>query len=329
MASRLTNHPPKRLLSPRAWTAVASGTPMIDFVRTPASRFRDIPDYPFEPQYFEVDGLRMHYVDEGPRSASPVLLLHGEPSWSFLYRHMIAKLVAKGHRTIAPDLIGFGKSDKPTRQEDYSVARHVGWVGALVEALDLEDITLFGQDWGSTIGLRLACENERRFSRIVIGNGLLAGENGVETKRLIIRLWQAFTRWSPWIPVGQIVSRSSGRALTTAEVRAYDAPFPSRDHLAGVRVFPQLIPMSSADPATAQNVAAWEVLERWGKPFLTIYSNGDPVLGDMDALFQARVPGAMGQPHARVEGGHFLQEAAAPELARRIHELIVTDRTPL
>jgi haloalkane dehalogenase len=295
-------------------------------VRTPETRFDGIPDYPFEPKYFEVDGLRMHYIDEGPREASPVLLLHGEPTWSFLYRHMIARLVAEGHRTVAPDLMGFGKSDKPTRQEDYTVRRHVRWVGALVEALNLNDITLFGQDWGSSIGLRLASENEARFSRIVIGNGLLAAEVGVETKRWIIRLWQAFTRWSPWIPVGQIVSRSSGRALSGAEVRAYEAPFPSREYLAGVRVFPQLIPMSSDDPATAGNVAAWEVLKRWTKPFLTVYSNGDPVLGEMDALFQERVPGAVGQPHARVEGGHFLQEAAAPELARRIHELIVTDR---
>ena len=302
---------------------------MIDFVRTPESRFDGIPNYPFEPKYFEVDGLRMHYIDEGPREASPVLLLHGEPSWSFLYRHMIARLVADGHRTVAPDLIGFGKSDKPIRQDDYTVGRHVRWVGALVEALNLDDITLFGQDWGSSIGLRLAAENEERFGRIVIGNGLLAGETGIETKRWVIRLWQAFTRWSPWIPVGQIVSRSSGRTLTDAEVRAYDAPFPSREYLAGVRVFPQLIPMSSDDPATADNVAAWEVLERWTKPFLTVYSNGDPVLGAMDALFQERIPGAMGQPHARVEGGHFLQEAAAPELARRIHELIVTDRASM
>ncbi len=302
---------------------------MIDFVRTPESRFDGIPDYPFEPNYLEVDGLRMHYVDEGPRDASPVLLLHGEPSWSFLYRHMIERLVAEGHRAVAPDLIGFGKSDKPTRQQDYTVARHVRWVGALIEALGLDDITLFGQDWGSIIGLRLAAENEVRFSRIVIGNGLLPAQDGIETKRWVVRIWRAFTRWSPWIPVGQIVSRASGRELTDAEVGAYDAPFPSSEYLAGVRVFPQLIAMSSAHPATAGNVAAWEVLKRWTKPFLTIYSNGDPVLGDMDGLFQERVPGAKGQPHARVEGGHFLQEAAAPELARRIHELIVTDRTAM
>ncbi|MFW2387242.1 MAG: haloalkane dehalogenase [Polyangiales bacterium] len=222
-------------------------------------------------------------------------------------------------------LIGFGKSDKPTRQADYSVARHQRWVGALIDALDLRDITLFGQDWGSSIGLRLAAEKDARFGRIVIGNGLLPGEEGFQTKRALIRAWRAFTRWSPWIPVGQIVSRASGRTLSAEERRAYDAPFPSNAYLAGVRVFPRLIPMSAEDPATAGNVATWEVLKRWTKPFLTVYSNGDPVLGDWDALFQERVPGAAGQAHTRVEGGHFLQEAAGPELARHIHELIITE----
>ncbi len=297
---------------------------MIDFVRTPDDRFENLPDYPFAANYFEVDGLRMHYVDEGPRGASPVLLLHGEPSWSFLYRHMIPYLLEAGHRAIAPDLIGFGKSDKPTRQTDYSVARHVGWLQSLIDHLALEDITLFGQDWGSTLGLLLATTNEERFSRIVIGNGLLHGKNGLETKRGLVHVWRAFTRWSPWIPVGQIVSRAAGRDLTEAERRAYDAPFPSRKFLAGVRAFPQLIPMSSKDPATPGNVAAWQALGRWNKPFLTVYSDGDPVLGDLDALFQQRVPGAQGQPHARVEGGHFLQEACGPELARRVHELIAS-----
>jgi haloalkane dehalogenase len=297
---------------------------MIDFVRTPDDRFENLPDYPFAANYFEVDGLRMHYVDEGPRGASPVLLLHGEPSWSFLYRHMIPYLLEAGHRAIAPDLIGFGKSDKPTRQTDYSVARHVGWLQSLIDHLALEDITLFGQDWGSTLGLLLATTNEERFSRIVIGNGLLHGKNGLETKRGLVHVWRAFTRWSPWIPVGQIVSRAAGRDLTEAERWAYDAPFPSRKFLAGVRAFPQLIPMSSKDPATPRNVAAWQALGRWNKPFLTVYSDGDPVLGDLDALFQQRVPGAQGQPHARVEGGHFLQEACGPELARRVHELIAS-----
>lgn len=295
---------------------------MVDFVRTPDDRFESLPDYPFAPNYCAVGGLRMHYLDEGPRAGRPVLLLHGEPSWSFLYRHMIPCLVEAGYRVVAPDLIGFGKSDKPILQSDYSVARHVDWLQTLIDHLELDQVTLFGQDWGSSLGLLLATANEARFDRIVIGNGLLAGVDGLETKRGIVRMWRAFTRWSPWIPVGQIVSRAAGRQLTEAERRAYDAPFPSKEFLAGVRSFPQLIPMSSKDPATPDNVTAWEVLEGWNKPFLTLYSDGDPVLGDMDALFQKRVPGARGQPHARVEGGHFLQEVSGPELARRIHELI-------
>jgi haloalkane dehalogenase len=295
---------------------------LIDFVRTPDACFEGVPDYPFAPNYFEVDGLQMHFIDEGPRESAPVLLLHGEPSWSFLYRHMITGLVDRGHRVVAPDLIGFGKSDKPTRQEDHSVAGHVAWLRAFVEGLDLHGITLFGQDWGSSLGLRLAAELEPRFARIVIGNGLLPAEDGVETKRWLIRVWQAVTRWSPVVPVGLVVQLNAGRRLSREEVRAYDAPFPSNHHLTGVRAFTALIPMSADDPATPGNVAAWDVLKRWDKPFLTVFSNGDPVLGEMDALFQARVPGAAGLPHARVEGGHFLQEAASPELVERIDALI-------
>ncbi len=297
---------------------------MIEAVRTPDARFEDLPDYPFEPHYLEIDGLRMHYVDEGPPAAAPVLLLHGEPSWSYLYRHMIRGLGDRGHRVVAPDLIGFGKSDKPTRQSDYTVARHVRWVRTLVEKLDLHDITLFGQDWGSSLGLRVVAECENRFARIVIGNGLLPAEDGVETKRWLIRVWQAVTRWSPWLPVGRIVHASAGHRLTKAEVAAYDAPFPSEAYLAGVRVFPQIIPMSAKDPATRANVAAWEVLKRWNKPFLTVYSDGDPVLRGMDTLFQERVPGAAGLPHARVPGGHFLQEPSGDELVRRIDALIAS-----
>lgn len=298
---------------------------MIDYVRTPEERFVDLPDYPFSPHYVDVGGLRMHYVDEGPREASPVLLLHGEPSWSYLYRHMIRHLIEAGHRAVAPDLIGFGKSDKPVRQSDYSVSRHVDWLQRCIDHLALEDITLFGQDWGSSLGLRLAARNQSRFSRIVIGNGLLPADNGLETKRGLVRVWQAFTRLSPWIPVGHIVSRASGRTLSAAERHAYDAPFPSAEFLAGVRVFPQLIPMSRRDPATSDNVAAWNVLESWTKPFLTLYSDGDPVLGGTDALFRSRIPGAQGQPHGIVRGGHFLQEVSGPELARRIDRLIRED----
>jgi haloalkane dehalogenase len=300
----------------------------IERVRTDEARFAGVPDYPFESRYLEVGGLRMHYVDEGPRAAAPILLLHGEPSWSFLYRHVISGLVKRGHRAVAPDLIGFGKSDKPVRASDYSVERHVDWLRGFVEGAGLRGITLFGQDWGSSLGLRVATEDPDRVDRIVIGNGLLPAENGVETKRALIHAWRAFTRWSPVVPVGRIVSLMSGRRLRHDEIAAYDAPFPSERHVAGVRIFPRLIPMSSSDPATPGNVAAWNVLKRWQKPFLTIYSNGDPVLGEMDALFQERVPGARGQPHARVEGGHFLQEAVPHELVERIDAFVRATPTP-
>lgn len=297
---------------------------MIEFIRTPDDRFTNLPRYPFDAHYADVGGLRMHYVDTGPAKASPVLLLHGEPSWSYLYRHMIPVLVEHGHRVIAPDLIGFGKSDKPVEEKDYSVARHVGWLQALFDELRLEDVTLFGQDWGSSLGLRLAAANESQFSRIVIGNGLLPADDGLETKRGIVHVWRAFTRWSPWVPVGHIVSQASGRRLAPDERAAYDAPFPDERYLAGVRIFPRLIPMSASDPATPGNVEAWRVLREWQKPFLTIYSDGDPVLGEMDALFQARVPGAKGLPHDRVPGGHFVQEVSGPILAEKIHQLIST-----
>ncbi len=294
----------------------------MEALRTPETAFLNLPDYPFSPNFIDVAGLRMHYIDEGPRDANPILLLHGEPSWSYLYRHMIPLLAEAGHRVIAPDLIGFGKSDKPKNQSDYSAANHVAWLRVLVDELDLSGITLFGQDWGSSLGLRLAAENEPRFERIVIGNGLLPGANGLENAGLPIKLWQAFARWSPWLPVGQIVSRAAGRKFTAAEIRAYDAPFPSEAYKAGARAFPRLIPTSANDPANPANAAAWQVLEKWEKPFLTLFSTGDPILGKNDTSFQERIPGSKGQPHARLPGGHFLQEASGPEIAHRIIELI-------
>jgi haloalkane dehalogenase len=294
----------------------------VEAVRTPDERFVGLPDHPFEPHYATIDSLRMHYLDEGASAAAPVLLLHGEPTWSYLYRHMVPTLVAAGQRVVAPDLIGFGRSDKPTRIEDYSYARHVAWVEALVESLDLRGITLFGQDWGALIGLRLAAENEERFARIVIGNGVLPDPDYARQPPLAFRLWRAFARYSPWFRAGAIVSFGSGRKLSRAEKAAYDAPFPSSRYLAGARAFPCLVPFAADDPSAEANRAAWEVLRRWKKPFLTLFSTGDPILGRFDTLFHRRVPGAEGQPHARVRGGHFLQEVSGPELARRMNELI-------
>lgn len=289
--------------------------------RTPEERFRNLPDFPYEPHYREVGGLRIAHLDEGPRTAAPVLLLHGEPTWSFLYRHMIPGLVAAGHRVIVPDLVGCGRSDKPARQSDYSYARHVAWMGSWLREVDLHGITLFCQDWGSLIGLRLAAGDPERFSRIVLANGgLPTGEGRVPGA---FRAWRAFARWSPWFPIGRIVASGCVRQLAPTERAAYDAPFPRRAHTAAVRSFPGFVPISPRDPECAANRAAWRVLEHWHKPFLTLFGSRDPITRGLDRHFQQRVPGAAGQPHEVLRRcGHFIQEDAGPELARRIDAFI-------
>ena len=294
-------------------------------LRTPDSRFAQLPDYPFAAHYAMVDDLRMHFVDEGPQDAAPVLLLHGEPSWSYLYRNMVPVLADAGHRVIAPDLIGFGKSDKPARVEDYSYANHVAWLRALIEQLALTDITLFGQDWGSLTGLRLAAENEARFARIVIGNGTLPDPDTNQRAPLPFRLWRAFARYSPWFKAGAIVATGAGRKLSTDEKAAYNAPFPDDRYMAGARAFPRLVPFSSDDPANSANREAWAIMRRWDKPFLTLFSTGDPMLGTFDRLLQKRIPGCQGQPHDRLPGGHFLQEVSGVEIAHRINALIAAN----
>jgi haloalkane dehalogenase len=194
-------------------------------VRTPDERFVNLPGYDFAPHYVDIDGLRMHYVDEGPADADPVLLLHGEPSWSYLYRKMIPPLAAAGHRVIAPDLIGFGKSDKPVAQSDFSYAGHVDWMRRFIEALNLDSITMFCQDWGSLIGLRVAAENEQCFARVALGNGgLPTGDHGAPKA---FRIWRAFAKWSPWFPIGRIIQSATTTELSKEVVAAYDAPFPS------------------------------------------------------------------------------------------------------
>ncbi len=290
-------------------------------LRTPEARFEHLEDYPFEPHYVEVgDGLRMHYVDEGPRDApETVLMLHGEPSWSYLYRHMIPVCAAR-HRVLAPDLIGFGKSDKPTKVADYTYQRHMDWVTECVEALDLRHITLVAQDWGSLLGLRLAAEQEDRFARIVIGNGFLpAGDTKMP---LAFKIWRFYARWSPYFPISKIIDVGSFKTLGAEERRAYDAPFPTRAYLAGARAFPRLVPASPKDPAVPANRRAWDVLRRWEKPFLTTFSNGDPIMRGGDRVFQKRIPGCEGQGHVTLKGGHFLQEDSGPEFAEAVNGLI-------
>jgi len=290
-------------------------------LRTPDERFQNLPDYPFAPHYVDVDDMRMHYVDEGSPDADPVLLLHGEPSWSFLYRHMIPPIVGANLRAIAPDLIGFGKSDKPTAQGDYSYERHVAWMKRLLEIQDLRNITLVCHDWGSLIGLRLAAENEERFDRIVLTNGgLPTGDGKIPA---IFRIWRAFARFSPWFPIGRIVQAGTVSELSPDIVAAYDAPFPDATYKAGTRAFPKLVPTTPQDPAAPANRAAWQVFDGWQKPFLTAFSNRDPITRGLDKAFVDRVPGAKHQPHTNIKNaGHFLQEEKGPELASVVIDFV-------
>jgi haloalkane dehalogenase len=293
---------------------------MIDFVRTPEQRFNHLPNYPFQANYVDIDGLRMHYVDEGPSDADPILMLHGEPTWSYLYRHMIPVCAAAGHRVIAPDLIGFGKSDKPTEPGAYSYKSHMDWLLSFIDQLGLKNITLVCQDWGSLLGLRLAAENEARFKAIAVGNGMLP--TGEEKAPKAFKVWRAFALNSPWFPIAKIVNSGCFKRLSKDELRAYDAPFPGKKFKVAARAFPALVPTSPSDPASAANKEAWKILERWEKPFLTTFSNGDPITRGGDKFMQKRIPGSAGQAHTTLKGGHFLQEDAGTEFAFAINNLL-------
>ena len=293
----------------------------MDYLRTPDSRFAALEGYSFPPHYVDVqaDGappLRMHYVDEGPRDGAPVVLLHGEPTWSYLYRSMIAPLAGAGHRVLAPDLIGFGRSDKPTRTADYTYRRHVEWVTSWMTTLDLRDITVVVQDWGSLIGLRVAAENPDRFAKLFIANGFLPTAERATPPAF--RLWRAFAKYSPLLSAGWLVDRATVHKVPKSVRAGYDAPFPDKRYQAGARAFPQLVPTSPSDPAIPANRAAWEVLGAWTKPVLCVFGSRDPILGTADKPLIDHIPGAAGQPHARINAGHFIQEDAGPELARRL-----------
>lgn len=302
----------------------------MEFVDTPAGRFEGLKDYPFAPHFQQVDpcGLRMHYVDEGPRNAHPVLMLHGEPTWSYLYRSMIPVCVAAGHRVIAPDLIGFGKSSKPLALSAHSYQSHCDWLHAFLEALDLWDITLVCQDWGALIGLRVAAEREERFARISVGNGFLPDGRplrlgiGSLGNALAFLLWRGFARWVPRLPIARIVQFGTRRRLAPEERRAYEAPFPSEASKAGARVFPRLVPLGPYDPAVPANRRAWLALDRWEKPFMTAFSDGDPITRGLDRKLRQRIPGTRGVTHYTLRGGHFLQEDSGVEWAHRINQFI-------
>ena len=299
-------------------------------VRTPAERFEALPDFPFAPPYVEIDDgeggrLRVHYVDEGPRDGQTVLLLHGEPSWCFLYRHIIPQLVDGGCRVIAPDLVGFGKSDKPTEKSDYTYNRHVNWMqAAIIDHLDISDATFFGQDWGGLIGLRLVAENASRFARVVISNtGLPTGDHPLTEAFMA---WQHYSKTSPDFDIGRLINAATVRELLADEVAAYDAPFPDDTYKAGARIFPSLVPTAPDDPTASANRAAWEIFDWWEKPFLCCFSDRDPVTRGGDGAFLSRVPGTAGQPHETIENAHhFVQEDSPNDVARIILQAIAQD----
>lgn len=284
-------------------------------VRTPEERFENLPGYPFHPNYLEVEeGLRMHYLNEGNPNGKTVLLLHGEPSWSYLYRKMIPILTDAGFRVIAPDLIGFGKSDKPTEQSDYTYQKHIVWVKTLITELDLSGISLFCQDWGGLIGLRIAAEMDERFDRIMASNTALPIGN-IEMPESFLQ-WLELSRTSPKFDIGKIIDKGTVFDLSEAEIAAYNAPFPSEEYKAGARIFPSLVPITTDNPESANNQAAWGKLMQWKKPFLTVFGDSDPIMRGAEKFFIQVVPGAKDQPHSIVNAGHFSQEDQGEELAK-------------
>ncbi|GAA4084493.1 MULTISPECIES: haloalkane dehalogenase [Zhongshania] len=295
-------------------------------LRTPDSFFANLADYPFAPNYINVDdteggSLRLHYVDEGPKDAPPILLMHGEPTWSYLYRKMIPGLAAAGFRVIAPDLIGFGRSDKPSERSDYTYQRHVDWLRALLDQLDLQDITLFCQDWGGLIGLRLLAEENNRFSRTVAANTMLPTGDHHPGEAFI--QWQQLSQNIPTFTVGKLIAGACVKKLSAETIAAYDAPFPDETYKAGARQFPMLVPISPEDPAAVPNRRAWETLGKMQKPFLTAFSDKDPITSGGEPIFRKMIPGCADQAHTTIkDGGHFLQEDQSERLVEVILEFI-------
>lgn len=335
-------------------------------LRTPDGRFQDLPGYPFAPHYTDVpDGeggsLRIHHVDEGPRDGEIVLCMHGQPSWSYLYRHMIKVLTAAGLRVLAPDLVGFGRSDKPSRREDFSYQRQVDWMTAWLVANDVKGATFVGQDWGGLIGLRMVAENPDRFARVVVANTGLPAPQGVSQERadavrefrrsaptptmqemaaalgnpdperpeMTFAHWQKFTWETEDPPIGLLIAGTvDGRTLSFEEIAAYDAPFPDASYKMGPRAMPSQVPTLSDDPSLAANLRAWEVFEKWEKPLLCAFSDNDPVTKGGDRPFRERVPGARDQSHTTIAGGgHFLQEGRGDVLAKRVVDFVTSTRS--
>ena len=303
----------------------------MDSLRTPDARFEGLTDFDFAPKYLTVDDtedgtLRVHYLDEGPQPADPVLLMHGEPTWCYLYRHMIPALTKAGHRVVAPDLIGFGRSDKPTKRQDYTYQRHVDWMISVLTQLDLTGITLVCQDWGGLIGLRLWAEMPERFARVVAANTALP--TGDQPMSSAFMSWRTFSQTANPFSSGKIVYGGTTKKISQIEIDAYDAPFPDESYLAGARQFPMLVPIAPDDPANRPNRAAWQVLTTLDTPVLTAFGEDDKVMAGVDKTFQEKLPGAHGQPHVVLpQAGHFLQEDVAPELVALINDFIIRTKS--
>lgn len=284
---------------------------------TPDSRFDNLPDWAYQPHYTQItdaatgQSLRLACVDEGPRNGRIVLLMHGEPTWSYLYRHIIPKLVDLGYRVLAPDLIGFGRSDKLADRSDYTYERHVAWLSSWLTTMDLRDICLFCQDWGGLLGLRLVAAFPERFTCVVAGNTALPV--GTPLSDAFMQ-WLAFSQSTSDLPIGQIVAMGAARKMSPEEIAAYDAPFPDASYKAGACQFPTLVPITPQHASVTENLAAWRVLSEFDKPFITAFSDNDPVTKGGDLAFQDRIPGAKGQAHVTLHGKHFLQEDCPDEI---------------
>ena len=290
-------------------------------LRTPDSCFESLPDFPFQPNYLEIQDenfgpLRIHYLDEGPVDGQVILCLHGEPTWSFLYRKMIPVFSAAGLRIVAPDLVGFGRSDKLPNRADYSYRAHVRWMADFLDAMKLSDITLVGQDWGGLIGLRLVAENPDRFARFTLSNtGLPTGDHPVNEA---FHRWRRFSQEDPEFDTGFIVNLFGHGNLSPEEVRAYRAPFPADEFKAGARQFPMLVPTEPDNPAAEDNRRAWQQLMQWEKPALMCFSDADPIMAGGDKPFLKLVPGTRGQPHIKLKGRHFIQEEDGENWAQAV-----------
>ncbi|CAN5254579.1 haloalkane dehalogenase [soil metagenome] len=317
--------------------------------RTPDGRFADLPDYPFTPRYADVvadglDPIRMHYLDEGPTDAPVVLLMHGQPTWSYLYRSVIPVLVAAGLRVIAPDNIGFGRSDKPAHAYDYTLARHIAWARSLVTGLDLRGITLVAQDWGGPIGFSVLAEEPDRFARVVAANTILhtadpdlagrltwavhgEGESRVVLEESLLD-YLLYTQRAPELRASDFVGATTATPLAPEVLAAYDAPFPTSDHTAGLRQLTALLPLTRNDPGARIGRRTMRALEAFDRPFLTAYSDGDPATRGWETIFAQRVPGARGIDHVTISGaGHFLQEDAGAELGRVVARFVTTTQS--